>query len=87
MQTGSPFLTVEEVAAILRVLPSSVRRYVRSHVLPGRRVRGKILVRRVDLAKLVDVPLAELQETTRPREPDDVVDAAADTFTPEDDDE
>jgi excisionase family DNA binding protein len=48
------YATVDEAAALMRVAPSTIRRWIREGVLPAFRVgRRRLAVRRTDLTNLI----------------------------------
>ncbi len=54
-------LTVREVAALLKVHPITVRKYVRLGVLQGRKVIGRILIPKSSVMKLIDTAPTDLK--------------------------
>ena len=70
-------LTVEEAAALIGKHPETIRRAVRKGALPGERTtpRGRLRIRRGDLASLAGVPaarydpVADAQDIARRRRP------------------
>lgn len=66
------FLTVAEAATLLRVAPSTVRRWIREGDVPAHRVgRRRIALRRADLARLITParPAAETKDDVAVNEP------------------
>jgi excisionase family DNA binding protein len=66
------YLTVAEAATLLRVAPSTVRRWIREGDVPAHRIgRRRIALRRTDLARLITParPAADTTDTVAVDEP------------------
>lgn len=47
------YMTIEEIASILRVSEETIRRYIRDGLLPAIRLRGMYRVKREDFEKFL----------------------------------
>ena len=66
------FVTVAEAATLLRVAPSTVRRWIREGDVPAHRIgRRRVALRRADLARLITParPTAEINGNPAASEP------------------
>jgi excisionase family DNA binding protein len=66
------FLTVAEAATLLRVAPSTIRRWIREGDVPAHRIgRRRVALRRADLARLITParPTAETKGNSAVDEP------------------
>jgi excisionase family DNA binding protein len=66
------FLTVAEAAKLLRVAPSTVRRWIREGDVPAHRIgRRRVALRRADLARLITParPAADATDNVAVNEP------------------
>jgi excisionase family DNA binding protein len=66
------YLTVAEAATLLRVAPSTVRRWIREGDVPAHRIgRRRVALRRADLARLITParPAAETKDDVAVNEP------------------
>ena len=50
------FFEVRQIAALLNVVPKTVRRWLRDDLLAGRKIGGKFKVTRRDLLTFIDTP-------------------------------
>jgi excisionase family DNA binding protein len=67
------FVTVAEAATLLRVAPSTVRRWIRDGDVPAHRIgRRRVVLRRADLARLI-VPARPAAEKKNDAAVDDLV--------------
>jgi excisionase family DNA binding protein len=67
------YVTVAEVATLLRVAPSTVRRWIREGDVPAHRIgRRRVALRRADLARLI-TPARPAAETNNNAANDDPV--------------
>ncbi len=66
------YLTVAEAATLLRVAPSTIRRWIREGDVPAHRIgRRRVALRRADLARLITParPAAETKDDVAVNEP------------------
>jgi len=66
------YLTVAEAATLLRVAPSTIRRWIREGDVPAHRIgRRRVALRRADLARLITParPAADVTDTVAVGEP------------------
>jgi excisionase family DNA binding protein len=66
------YLTVAEAATLLRVAPSTIRRWIREGDVPAHRIgRRRVALRRADLARLITParPAADTADTVAVDEP------------------
>jgi excisionase family DNA binding protein len=66
------YLTVAEAATLLRVAPSTIRRWIREGDVPAHRIgRRRVALRRADLARLITParPAADTTDTVAVDEP------------------